>query len=95
MYQTDEDGEDGRPQFSPPTLAMEAGLALIAGSETVSSTLLNAIFYLVASPMAMQKLRAELDAAAGLGAAEIEPVVLAQLPYLQAVLQVPRYRSND
>jgi hypothetical protein len=35
----------------------------------------------------MQKLRAELDAAhAGLGAAEIEPAALAQLPYLQAVM---------
>jgi cytochrome P450 len=68
---------------------MEASLPLIAGSETTSSTLLNTIFYLVAFPKTMEKLRAELDAAAGLVAADIEPAVLAKLPYLQAVLQVP------
>jgi cytochrome P450 len=88
-WQTDEDGEDGRPQFSPTDLAMEASLPLIAGSETTSSTLLNTIFYLVAFPKTMEKLRAELDAAAGLVAADIEPAVLAKLPYLQAVMQVP------
>jgi cytochrome P450 len=75
-------------EFDSVTLAAEAAMALIAGSGGVSATLLNTIFYLLAHPPVLQKLRAELDAAVEPGTVEIERGVLAQLPYLRAVLYV-------
>jgi cytochrome P450 len=75
-------------QFDSVTLAAEAAMALIAGSGGISATMLNTVFYLLAHPPVLQKLRAELDAAVEPGTVEIEHGVLAQLPYLRAVLYV-------
>jgi hypothetical protein len=71
-----------------PTLASEAALAIIAGSDTTSTALAGAMFYMLTHPAALVRLRAELDSAAA-GAAldiEIEADRLAKLPFLQAVI---------
>jgi cytochrome P450 len=69
-------------------MAKEAGLVIVAGSDTSSMALANAIFYLLTHPTAMDRLRTELDEAADdtdFNTA-IESSRLAELKYLQAVL---------
>jgi cytochrome P450 len=89
LAQLNEDGKDTQPMLSPTTLAREAMLAMIAGAETTSTALSNALFYLTTHPYKFQRLRAELDAAAGPAASLstlIESDKLAGLPYLQAII---------
>jgi cytochrome P450 len=64
--QLNEDGEgsDEVADLSQLTLAMEATLAIIAGSHTTSTALAIAITYLVLNPKCIGRLREELDAAA-------------------------------
>jgi cytochrome P450 len=88
-WQLNEDGEGGHPPLSIPTLGGEAGLAILAGSDTTGTALANAMYYLITHPESMVRLRAELDAAAGEGAAydvDIDADKLAELKYLQAVI---------
>lgn len=73
------------------TLTGEAGLAIIAGSDTTGTALANAMYYLIAHPGCMRRLRAELDQAAGEGAGaaydvDIEADKLPELRFLQAVI---------
>jgi cytochrome P450 len=86
--QLDEDGESGHSPMSNTTLALESTLAIVAGSDTTSTTLSNILFYLLQMPGVHSKLRAELDAAAGGAALDVELDVktLAGLPYLNAIM---------
>jgi cytochrome P450 len=87
--QLNEDGESSHPPLSKGTLGSEAGLAIIAGSDTTGTALANAMFYLMTHPECMARLRAELDEAAGAGAAyevDIDADNLAELKYLQAII---------
>jgi cytochrome P450 len=75
---------------------MEAGLAIVAGSDTTSTALANALFYMLTTPGTFATLRAELDAAAD-GAAfdvDMDTAALAGLPYLNAVMCVARPRPR-
>jgi cytochrome P450 len=70
-------------------MSIEASLALVAGSDTTATTLSNAVFYLIRHPQVFARLRVEIDAACGgHGNYEegIEPSILSELEYLQAVL---------
>jgi hypothetical protein len=87
--QLNEDGEGAYPPMNSETLAHEASLVIIAGSESTGTALANVLFFLLTHPACMTRLRAELDAAAGLGAAydvEIESHRIVDLRYLQAVI---------
>jgi cytochrome P450 len=71
------------------TLALEAALAIIAGSDTTSVALSNMIFYLVQHPHHFRRLRAEIDAAAGEGAAydvDVDSDQLVSLKFMQAII---------
>jgi cytochrome P450 len=90
MGQLNEDGESGsvHPPLGRVTLASEATLAIIAGSDTTSTALSNAVFYLIQHPAVLSRLRRELDVAAGEGSpydAQLD-TDLASLKYLQAVI---------
>jgi cytochrome P450 len=73
----------------PNTLAQEAVTAIIAGTDTSARTLLCAVFFLLAQPAALARVRAEVDGVVrelGDADAGLDPARLAQLPFLQAVL---------
>jgi cytochrome P450 len=74
-------------------LAQEAGLAIVAGSDTTGTAMANAFFYFMETPSVYTRLRAELDAAASEGTdgmaaydIEIEENKLSTLPYLNAII---------
>jgi cytochrome P450 len=83
-----EGGEAPHPDMTMETLTREGMLALFAGSDTTATTLANAIFYLTTHPETANRLRAELDAAAGEGVGydNLEVDRLVDLKYLQAVI---------
>jgi cytochrome P450 len=83
--QLNEDGEGTHPSLNKPTLASEAVLAILAGSDTTATALANAMYYLMTHPTCMTRLRAEVDAAADPGT-EIDADKLVELSYLQAVI---------
>jgi cytochrome P450 len=89
-HQLNEDGEQSHgPPLNEDTLVSEASLSIIAGSDTTGTALSNAMVYLISRPECFARLRAELDAAAGEGAAydvEIAPERLVKLEYLQAII---------
>jgi cytochrome P450 len=85
----EEEEGDAHPPMNTATLAAEASLAIVAGSDTTSVALSNIIFYLIQYPQYFRRLRAELDAAAGEDAAydvDVNPDWLASLKFLQAVI---------
>ncbi|KAI0455009.1 cytochrome P450 [Xylaria acuta] len=66
----------------------EAFFMFVAGSETTSSTLTAMLFYLIATPVAYQRLKTEMKAAIESGRVS-SPITVAEakeLPYLQALL---------
>ncbi|KAJ5825239.1 Cytochrome P450 [Penicillium riverlandense] len=79
------DPETGKG-LSTPELWGEANVLMIAGSDTTSTTLAAALFYLVRRPAALSKLSAEVRGAFN----EVEEIVsgarLNELVYLKAVL---------
>jgi cytochrome P450 len=95
-------GEDGRgdivdSDMDSETLAQEAALAIAAGSDTTSTALANAMFYLITNDCAMDRLRTEVDSAvAQLADSEalLDAAVLGGLPYLHAVLFVTLIYSH-
>jgi cytochrome P450 len=89
LRQLNEDGEGSHPPLNEATLMTEAGLVIIAGSDTTGTAMANAVVFLIAHPECFTRLRAELDAAAGEGAdydTEIVPDELVELEYLQAII---------
>jgi cytochrome P450 len=92
-------GEDGRgdptePQMTADTLAQEATLATVAGSDTTGTALSNAMFYLLTNPVAFDRLSAEVDSITKENEdqeAPLDSTRLAELPFLQAVMCVFRF----
>jgi cytochrome P450 len=74
--------------MSTATLAMESMLAIVAGSDTTSTALSNAFFYLLTVPGVFGKLRAELDAVAGNASFDVSLTAaqLTDLPFLNGVM---------
>jgi cytochrome P450 len=67
----------------------ESTLAIVAGSDTTGTALANTMFYLITHPEVFARLRREVDAAAGEGTSydvDVQPDVLGDLKYLQAVI---------
>jgi cytochrome P450 len=86
-------GEDGTEEreltyADKSTLASEAMLALVAGSDTTSTTLANAVFNLVSHPKVFAALRYEIDGIGLDGDEDVvpDPAQLAELKYLNAVI---------
>jgi cytochrome P450 len=76
--------------MNPMDMGLDALLAMGAGSDTTSTALSNAIYYLISYPAVFTRLRAELDAVAGEEGASYDAPLdsdhLAKLKYLQAVI---------
>ena len=72
---------------SPDRLFQEAQTVLGAGTETISSVLSHTIFYLLHTPNAYARLKAELLTSVPLQNASPRWSQLEQLPYLSAVIQ--------
>jgi cytochrome P450 len=74
--------------MSSVTLAMESMLAIGAGSDTTSTALSNAVFYVLTVPGVFDQLRDELDTVAGNASFDVpfETSQLTDLPFLNAVM---------
>jgi cytochrome P450 len=77
--------------LSEEALVQEGALAIVAGSDTTSTALANALAYLLSNPASMKRLKVELDEAAERGSltSREDPLdfdLLAELPYLNAVM---------
>ncbi|GJJ15315.1 hypothetical protein Clacol_009591 [Clathrus columnatus] len=80
------DEEHGGEKILPlPTLILEAGLTILAGSDTTGTTLSNVFFYLLSNPYALQKLLSEIDNYFS-AAEDVYSADLKELKYLNAVL---------
>jgi cytochrome P450 len=82
----DEDGESGHAPLSRDTLASEAMLVLIAGSDTTAVALTNIFFYLLTHPDVFARLLNEVEKAVPPEVQYPDAILLAQLPYLRAVM---------
>ncbi|EIN09211.1 cytochrome P450 [Punctularia strigosozonata HHB-11173 SS5] len=89
-YLLDEDktGNGGAEPLNDVTLMVEASFAIVAGSDTTGTALSNAFYYLLTHPPVYRRLQGEVDAAyANSGDGEnVDPAVLSEMPYLNAVI---------
>ena len=60
-------------------------LAIVAGSDTTSNAIANALYFIMRGPAIYKRLKAEID---GLGDNLMDCAMQEQLPYLNAVLWV-------
>ncbi|KAG5640790.1 hypothetical protein DXG03_007187 [Asterophora parasitica] len=82
IVQIDEDGVSD----TPPTMAeivSDGGLAIIAGSDTISNVVTNLFYFLISNPTAYKRLQAEIDE---LGDQVTDYAKQAPLPYLNAAI---------
>ncbi|KAF8075261.1 cytochrome P450 [Lyophyllum atratum] len=102
-----QDESSGGPALSPEEAAADAGLMLVAGSETISQGLTALFRHIIGDPTVQTRLRAEIGAAFDEGE-YVDPVRLTtQLPFLDACVQEtlrmvpplaigpPRYSDGD
>lgn len=66
-------------------------LAIVAGSDTVASAVAHTFYYLMANQSKLEHLQQEIDT---LGDDILDPAKQAQLPYLNAILYVPRFCTS-
>lgn len=84
--QNDEEKIDKEP-VPLPVLVTNAVTAIIAGSDTTSSSLSHALYFLIKHPASYERLRAEVDAMFPLEEGEpTDTAKLAQMDYLNAVM---------
>jgi cytochrome P450 len=72
-----------------PGLAQDAMVAIVAGSDTSATALANALYFLLTTPGAYDRLRAEVNAASAVINAregQLDWAHLVDLPYMQAVI---------
>ena len=70
------------------TVISDAGLAIIAGSDTTATVLANLVYCLLAHPDTYARLRAEVDAFYPPETNALDPAHLPQMHYLDAVMCV-------
>ncbi|KAK7042168.1 cytochrome P450 [Favolaschia claudopus] len=71
-----------------PLVVSNAVLAIVAGSDTSATVLSNTFFFLLTHPASYKRLQLEIDQAFPLGSKEpTDPALLANLPYLNAVIK--------
>jgi cytochrome P450 len=76
--------ESERP--SAAQLAEDGQLAIIAGSDTTSSVLTAAIYYLLRNPVAYERLQAEMDSAFPSGEEPLDVTRLSQMEWLNGCI---------
>ncbi|KAK7056360.1 hypothetical protein VNI00_002914 [Paramarasmius palmivorus] len=72
-----------------PLIVSNAVLAIIAGSDTTASVLSNIVYYLLSSPLYLERLREEIDQSFPSiydGSTSLDAARLAELPWLNAVI---------
>lgn len=81
-----EDGVDKVPLTLPEVMS-DAGLAVVAGSDTTSSTMTVLFYYLMSHPSAYKRLREEIDSGFPIhDGYPFDASKLASLQYLNAVM---------
>ncbi|PSR70849.1 hypothetical protein PHLCEN_2v13290 [Hermanssonia centrifuga] len=87
-YVTNEDNRAERPLS--PLKVLEDGLtAIIAGTDTTSSTLCNVFFFLITYPKVHEQLQAEVDCYYPPGEDALDPQHHPKMVYLEAVIFLP------
>ncbi|KLO10727.1 cytochrome P450 [Schizopora paradoxa] len=85
-YIMNEDGVDKVPLTLPEVLS-DAGIAVVAGSDTTSSTMTVLFYYLLSNPSAYKRLREEINSAFPIHDGHpFDASKLSSLPYLNAVI---------
>jgi Cytochrome P450 len=88
--QIDESGVQSEPPTKAEVLS-DSLLAIVAGSDTIATTLSNLFCFLLANPSTYTRLQAEVDT---LGTEDLhDHALLEQMPYLNAVMFVPSHTS--
>ena len=68
-------------------VVMNTATAVVAGSDTTATALSSIFYFLLSHPACLSRLRAEIDKAFPPGVKEpTDTTILAQLPYLNAVM---------
>jgi cytochrome P450 len=80
--------EPGVEPYPPPMsqVIADAGLAIIAGSDTTATVLSNIFYYLMTTPNAYTRLQAEIDKTFPPGENALDPSKYLEMPYLSAVM---------
>ncbi|KAI5119310.1 hypothetical protein M0805_004554 [Coniferiporia weirii] len=90
FYHLINEGNDSRPKSTPASfeeVVASGELAIVAGSDTTSTTLSGVFYYLLTHPEYYQRLRKEVDAAFPLGEGDpFDGTRLAELKFLNAVI---------
>ncbi|KAH9029477.1 high nitrogen upregulated cytochrome P450 monooxygenase 2 [Lactarius pseudohatsudake] len=76
--------ESERP--SPADIAQDGQLAIIAGSDTTSSVLTAALYYLLRNPVVYERLQAEVDSAFPSGEEPLDVAKLSQMEWLNGCI---------
>lgn len=71
-----------------PVVISEAALAVIAGSDTTASTLTAIWYFLMSHPMALERLRSEVDSVFPAGDEVLAYYKTADMSYLNGVMWV-------
>ena len=79
---------------SVDAVAQDGSLAIIAGSDTTSSTLTAVIYYLLLNPVAYERLQEEVDSAFLSGEEPLDVLTLSQMEYLNGCMWVTTPRSS-
>ncbi|PAV19171.1 cytochrome P450 [Pyrrhoderma noxium] len=86
FYYLSNEGSDDPSKFNLTEAVANGELAIIAGSDTTSTTLSGVFYYLLTNPKCYNRLQAELDSVFPLNEGEPDPSKFPQLTYLNAVI---------
>ena len=86
LTQIDEDHVENVP-LTDKELNSDGSLAIIAGSDTTSTTLSGLFYYILSNAVEYKRLQAEIDTAFPPGEGDpFDTTMLAEMPYLNAVM---------